>query len=105
MCKRLVVLLGDQLSPSLLHFADPKNDVIMMAEVASEATYIKHHKKKIAYHFAVMRHFADQLREQGWNVHYIKIDDPANKGNLPDQIQGQVAVCRPDAVVAIEPGK
>ena len=36
--KRLIVLLGDQLSPSLLHFADRKTDQVMMAEVASEAS-------------------------------------------------------------------
>ena len=58
MCTRLIILLGDQLSKSLLDFADRDNDCIMMAEVVSEATYVMHHKKKIAFHFAAMRHFA-----------------------------------------------
>jgi hypothetical protein len=46
MNKRLIVLLGDQRSPSLLRFADRKTDHIMMAEVVSEATYVAHHKKR-----------------------------------------------------------
>ena len=68
--KWLIVLLGDQLSPSMLDFADRKTDHIMMAEVASEATYVAHHKKKIVYHFAAMRHFAEELRADGWTVLY-----------------------------------
>ena len=102
---RLIVLLGDQLSPSLLRFADRKTDHIMMAEVVSEATYVAHHKKKIAYHFAAMRHFADELRADGWKVLYRKIDDADNKGDLREEIQTRIAECRPDVVVGIEPGE
>ena len=103
--KRLIVLLGDQLSPSLLHFADRKTDQIMMAEVASEATYVAHHKKKIVYHFAAMRHFAEELRADGWTVLYTKIDAAGNKGDLSKEIKNHLAECCPDAVVGIEPGE
>ena len=36
-----------------------------MAEVRSEATYVKHHKKKIALLFAAMRHFAHGVGTRG----------------------------------------
>ena len=102
---RLIVLLGDQLSPSLLRFADRKADHIMMAEVVSEATYVAHHEKKIAYHFAAMRHFADELRADGWKVLYRKIDAADNKGDLRQEIQTRIAECSPDVVVGVEPGE
>ena len=105
MCTRLIVLLGDQLSPSLLRFADQKTDQVMMAEVLGEATYVAHHKKKIAFHFAAMRHFAKELRADGWTVSYTTIDAADNKGNLREEIQSQAERCRPDLVVGIEPGE
>jgi deoxyribodipyrimidine photolyase-related protein len=68
----LILVLGDQLSPELsaLENADKTRDRIVMAEVAEEAGYTNHHKKKLVLLFSAMRHFADQLREDGWQVHY-----------------------------------
>jgi deoxyribodipyrimidine photolyase-related protein len=47
--RNLVLVLGDQLSTKLssLAAADPKQDLVLMCEVAEEATYVRHHKKKI----------------------------------------------------------
>ncbi len=70
----LIPILGDQLSlslPSLLE-GDPERDLVLMAEVMEEATYVRHHKKKIAFVFSAMRHFAEELRHRGWTV-YIGI--------------------------------
>ena len=60
----LRLVLGDQLSESLasLREVDAKQDVILICEVMQEATYVKHHKKKIAFLFAAMRHFGEALR-------------------------------------------
>ena len=56
---QLVLVLGDQLTKGLsaLAAADKKTDTVMMAEVADEASYVKHHPKKIALIFAAMRNF------------------------------------------------
>lgn len=64
----LVLLLGDQLSPSIssLRGADPADTIVLMAEVAEEAGYVRHHKKKIAFLFAAMRHHAQALTAAGW---------------------------------------
>ncbi len=48
MVSRLVLVLGDQLSEGLsaLQAADKARDTVVMAEVADEASYVKHHPKK-----------------------------------------------------------
>ena len=60
---RLVLVLGDQLSEGLsaLKAADPARDVVVMAEVLDEGTYVPHHPKKIALVLAAMRRFAAHL--------------------------------------------
>jgi deoxyribodipyrimidine photolyase-related protein len=67
MAGSLILILGDQLSHDIssLKQAIRKSDVILMAEVWDEATYARHHKKKIAFIFSAMRHFAQELRSDG----------------------------------------
>ncbi len=85
----LRLILADQLTPSLpiIRDADKEADVFLMAEVASEATYVKHHKQKIAFLFSAMRHFAEELREKGYTVRYRKIDDEGNQGSLFEEVK------------------
>ena len=47
----VILILGDQLSPDIssLRDAEPATDRILMAEVMAEATYVKHHPKKIIF--------------------------------------------------------
>ena len=78
---RLILVLGDQLTPTLsaLRAAGPE-DVVVMAEVMAEAAYVPHHRRKIAFLFAAMRRFADELREEGRRVAYTRLDDPESAG-------------------------
>ena len=71
------IILGDQLSLSLptLQALDKKRDRLVMAEVPAEATYVGHHKQKIAFIFSAMRHFAADLREAGWQLDYLAYGD------------------------------
>lgn len=84
----LILILGDQLSPAIssLKAGDPSRDRVLMAEVAAEATYVPHHKKKLAFVFSAMRHFAEALRECGWRVDYIRLDDTENTGSLGREV-------------------
>lgn len=83
----LRLVLGDQLSPGLSSLSDSKpGDVILLAEVAEEATYVRHHKKKIAFLFSAMRHFADELRGAGHDVRYVKLNDAGNAGSLRGEV-------------------
>ncbi len=68
----LILVLGDQLSMAnpALHDAVPGRDRIVMAEVRDEASYVPHNRHKIVLIFAAMRHFCEQLRGHGFEVHY-----------------------------------
>ena len=104
---RLVLILGDQLSPGMaaLRAADKARDVVVMAEVADEARYVPHHPKKIAFIFAAMRHFAEELRAAGWTVAYTRLDDPGNSGSITGELLRRAEEYRADAVIATEPGE
>ena len=45
---RLILVLGDQLSDNLSALREAREgDVVVMAEVMDEASYVRHHPKKI----------------------------------------------------------
>lgn len=107
MPRRIVLILGDQLTQSLssLRAADRENDLILMAEVAEEATYVRHHKKKIAFVFSAMRHFAEELKGLGWVVDYVRLDDPDNSGTLAGEVDRAKARHDAQTVLVTEPGE
>ncbi|QXI25673.1 cryptochrome/photolyase family protein [Pseudomonas vanderleydeniana] len=85
---RLGLVLGDQLSFDLatLRALEPERDVLLMAEVEGEARYVPHHPQKIVLIFSAMRHFAEALRERGWRVHYVRLDEPGNSGSIAAEL-------------------
>ncbi|WP_293573000.1 cryptochrome/photolyase family protein [Phaeobacter sp.] len=85
----LILILGDQLSLDLpaLQAGSPQSDIILMAEVTDEVTYVRHHKKKIAFVFSAMRHFAAELQAGGWTVRYVRLDDAGNSGSLIGEVE------------------
>ena len=86
----LRLVLGDQLSAparlSSLRDLDPDRDVVLMAEVTSELTYVRHHKQKIVHTLSAMRLHAEALAAAGITVRYVRYDDPGNTGSLPTEI-------------------
>ncbi|HIC81608.1 MAG TPA: cryptochrome/photolyase family protein [Kiloniellaceae bacterium] len=105
--RNLVLILGDQLSPDLssLKAADPAQDRLLMVEVREEATYVRHHKKKIAFLFTAMRHFAEALQDAGWPVDYVQLDAEGNTGSFSGELARAVARHSPERVVVTEPGE
>ena len=103
----LVVILGDQLTPQIssLDAADRARTVVLMAELHDETTYVRHHKKKIAVVLSAMRHFASELREDGWIVDYVALDDPANTGSFTGEVERALVRHRPQRIVVTEPGE
>lgn len=84
---RLIVILGDQLSPALASLREAlPTDVIMLAEVPGEASYVKHHKHKLVLIFSAMRHFAEVLRQQGFTVCYYPYAEHAQLHSLTDAV-------------------
>ncbi len=100
-------IMGDQLSASIscLSDMDPETDLIWMCEVHDEATHIKHHKKKIAFLFSAMRHFAAELKEKGYSVYYTKLDDKDNTGSFRGEIERAVKKHDPDKIILTEPSE
>ncbi len=96
----LIPVLGDQLSHSLasLQGVARGDAIILMMEVREEATYVRHHKKKIALIFSAMRHFAEELRSAGWRVDYVKLDDPANRHGFTAELRRAVERLRPERI-------
>lgn len=107
MTGRLILVLGDQLTPQLsaLRAGDPTRDRILMAEVMDEATYVRHHRKKIALAFSAMRHFAEDLRGDGWAVDYVGLDDPGNTGSLTGEVRRALTRHKLSQTLVTEPGE
>lgn len=103
----LRVILGDQLSLAIssLKDANKRTDVVLMAEVKEEATYVKHHKKKLVFVFSAMRHFAQLLRDEGYQVIYRHYDDEDNQKSILGEIKHSLANHHYDKVVICEPGE
>ena len=107
MVGRLVLVLGDQLTETLsaLAQADKTRDTVVMAEVADEAAYVRHHPKKIALIFAAMRKFAQALEQDGWTVAYTQLDDTENAGSIVGELLRRAAQTGASEVLATEPGE
>ncbi|WP_289084737.1 cryptochrome/photolyase family protein [uncultured Sulfitobacter sp.] len=107
MVGRLVLVLGDQLTETLsaLAQADKARDTVVMAEVADEAAYVRHHPKKIALIFAAMRKFAHALEQDGWTVAYTQLDDTDNAGSIVGELLRRAAQTGASEVLATEPGE
>ncbi|MBC7311407.1 MAG: cryptochrome/photolyase family protein [Rhizobium sp.] len=103
----LHLVLGDQLSHSLSALGDakPHGSIVLMAEVMAEAGYVRHHKKKIAFLFSAMRHFAEELRGRGFSVRYVTLDDPDNSQSLRCEVERALAETGAEGLVVTEPGE
>lgn len=84
---------------------DPERDVVLMAEVRDEATYVRHHKQKIALVFAAMRTFAAELEARGVMVRYVRIDDPDNSQSIIGELHRAMDARSFDAVILTESGE
>lgn len=103
----LRIILNDQLSTNIssLHNCNKATDVVFMCEAMEEVTYVQHHKKKIAFLFSAMRHFANDLQIKGFNVHYTKLDHPDNSGSLSGEIQQVIKSYGIQRVIITKPGE
>ncbi|NJM49707.1 MAG: cryptochrome/photolyase family protein [Sphingomonadales bacterium] len=103
----IIPVLGDQLTPTLpaLMQADPQNSVILMMEVMEEASYVPHHPKKIAFLFSAMRHFAVELRDAGWRVDYITLDEEGNSGSFIGEVARAIKRHGAKAIALTEPSE
>ena len=97
---KIALILGDQLSLSISSLTplNKTTDVVVMAEAGAEATYVAHHKQKIALVFSAMRHFARTLRRDGWQLDYQQYDHTRPQLSLLDVLTDVVAKYRRSSV-------
>ncbi|GBD47489.1 cryptochrome/photolyase family protein [Methylopila sp. Yamaguchi] len=105
--RTLRLLLADQLTRGIasLKDLDLAADVVLLAEVMEEATYVGHHKQKLVFLFAAMRAFARALRDEGVTVDYVALDDPENAGSLGGEVRRALARHGCDRLTLTEPGE
>ncbi|WP_336986942.1 cryptochrome/photolyase family protein [Altererythrobacter aquiaggeris] len=103
----LVPILGDQLTRTLASLRGRTKDdtVILMMEVREEATYVKHHKIKIALIFSAMRHFAAELEDAGWSVDYVALTDDGNTHSFSGEVERAVKRHSPREMKITESGE
>ncbi|WP_417502034.1 cryptochrome/photolyase family protein [Marinobacter sp.] len=103
----LILILGDQLTTdiSALEGADPKRDTVVMAEVHEEASYTNHHKKKLVLLFSAMRHFAQKLKQDGWQVHYQQYHPDNKRQSLEGVVSSLLGDLRPSNIITTECGE
>ena len=81
--KTLRLILGDQLNHNHSWYTEVDSNVhYLMAEMRQETDYVRHHIQKVVGFFLAMRNFANELRQNGHQVHYLKISDDDNPQSL-----------------------
>ncbi|MCG8490778.1 MAG: cryptochrome/photolyase family protein [Sneathiellales bacterium] len=103
----LILVLGDQLNRQIssLTDLDRRKDVVLICEVWEEAEYTNHHKKKLAFIFSAMRHFADELRAQGITVRYTKLQKTEKTSSFRSEVEKAIRELKPERIVVTEPSE
>lgn len=92
-------VLGDQLNSAIgaLGAADPSRDTVMIIESRAKIASRPWHRQRLHFYLSSMRHFANDLRAQGWTVDY-RVADTMTSG-----LRAHIAEHSPDEIVATEP--
>ncbi|NQW94187.1 MAG: cryptochrome/photolyase family protein [Polaromonas sp.] len=103
--RHLVLILGDQLDEQSSAFDgfDPSQDLVLMVEAFEESTHVWSHKIRTTLFLSAMRHFAEMLRQRGWQVDYRALDVQGDK-TLADGLLAAIEKNQPQAVIGVEPG-
>lgn len=103
--RHLVLILGDQLdeNSSVFDGFDPAQDMVLMVEAFEESTHVWSHKIRTTLFLSAMRHFAEGLRQRGWQVDYRALDSHADK-TLAAGMLAAIVQHKPLAVIGVEPG-
>jgi deoxyribodipyrimidine photolyase-related protein len=101
----LIVILGDQLdrNSSVFDDFDASLDHIWMAEVREESTHVWSHKARTALFLSAMRHFAEELKQKGYSLTYLRFGEHAF-ASLDLALAAMIASENPDRIVLTRPG-
>ncbi|MDT8438053.1 MAG: cryptochrome/photolyase family protein [Wenzhouxiangellaceae bacterium] len=104
---KLCLVTGDQLSEGLVSLQELERGVdhVLLAELADEAGYVPHHRKKIALIFSAMRHFAARLERVGHCVYYRHFDAASPVRSFTDALRAHLDEHDIDQIVLTWPGE
>ncbi|MDA7495619.1 cryptochrome/photolyase family protein, partial [Nitrosopumilus sp.] len=105
MVRNLIIILGDQLSLEIssLEKIRKNEDKILMMEVSNEIEYANHHKKKLVLIFSAMRHFADELKKNKFDITYVEFDK--SKENFTKELEQQCKKFNPKSIKITHPSE
>ena len=97
-------ILGDQLSRDISSLRDvnTSEDIILMLEVYQPTSRVRYHKQKLVLVFSAMRHFAQELRDAGFQVEYVALDQVDNSGSFFQELQKPVQPHALERVIVTE---
>lgn len=108
MGRTIGLILGDQLDASYPDALGLNKDTdrILMLEVTNESTSPVSHIQRTVLFLSAMRHHAEALRDDGWDVEYIDLNHRGNTQRFDDEIARQLKMKKlnADKLVCIEPG-
>jgi len=101
----LILILGDQLcgDQASLKASNPERSVVFMAEVQEESRSPRSSAIRSALFLSAMRHFAQQLRDAGWTVDYLRLGQHTHL-SLSAAWAHALAKHQPERVLCTEPG-
>jgi len=101
----LIIILGDQLSLDIssLEKIRKNEDKILMMEVSNEIEYANHHKKKLVLIFSAMRHFANELKKNGFDITYVEFDK--SEENFTQELERQCKKLNPKSIKITHPSE
>jgi deoxyribodipyrimidine photolyase-related protein len=104
--RNLVLVLGDQLDPnsSALDDFDARNDLVWMAELPEESKHVWSGKSRIVFFLSAMRHFAADLAELTYPLHYLELGKHQHR-SFAEALHAEITAVRPQRLVVAEPGE
>jgi deoxyribodipyrimidine photolyase-related protein len=110
--RNLILVLGDQLDRGSMAFddLDPRSDVVWMAEAVEEIEHVWATKAHIVIFLSAMRHFCEELRDEGLRVCYRRLDeatdpDVASQGSLAGELARAIERLHPEGLIVVQPGE
>lgn len=105
--RNMIIVLGDQLNSdsSAFNGFDGKQDVVWMAEVGKESTHVWTHKARIVLFLSAMRHFRDELCNEGYRVIYNAMDGKTKFNTFTDALTYSIQIYKPELIIVVEPGE
>ena len=107
--RNLILVLGDQLNRDSTVFDgfEADRDCVWMAENDQEATHVWCHKYRLVAFFSPMRHFRDQLIQDGIQVRYHELTADRRRGrgsSFVSVLTSTLDDLSVDKIIVVEPG-